>query len=535
MAIAIADRAELYDRLAGIRHVLLLQRLVVWFLRLVSVGLAIDVVLLLSVRVLPITVPAPALWVPQLVLTLLGLVAVGIFGRPRDADVAAITDRELGLRERLTTALENQRRQSGSSMVKLQLEDSLRYLRQVEPWQAFPIHFPKRERRVAAVLALLVLGMLVAPNPMKETLQRRALVQKTVKQEAQKIQKAADDVRQDELADNTDEQQRLAQMLSDLAQVLDRKGLSPEEAVARIAQTDQKLAELRNPRGETAQDALERATAALAREPLTREVANNVQKGDYKKAAEGLQQLGQKGGELSSQERDRAAAALRAAGAAASKADSQLGSALQEAGDALDSEKNTQDMGRAFQRASSQLSQAGQAAKSQSRMQRAQNQLNQSRNAISQVGDQAQGRDASSRGQPGSPSDAAADQQRGQQGDNPGQEEARQPGEGGNSSQGERSQGDSAGGDGMGDRIFAEGYSMRQEGVPGQANENGPEMTGNDSSLSDPTRNESSVPYTQVYANYQQKATKAMESSYVPLNMKELVKDYFSSLAPTQK
>lgn len=547
MAIAVADRGEFYDRLASIRHVVHVQRLVVWFLRLVSAALVTDVALLLSVRLFPVIIPSAAFWAPQLALVVAGLLIAAITLRPRDALVAAFADHELRLRERLTTALENQEQRHSGWLVQAQLDDALRHLRRVEPWQSFPIRFPRRERRAALLLAIMVGILAMAPNPMKETLQRRALVQRTLRQEAAKIEKVADDVRQDELADKADEQQRIAQTLSDLAQLLQRQGVSPEEALASIAQAQQRLAELRNPRGESAQDALDRATAALAREPLTREVASNVQKGDYQQAAEKLNQLGQRAQDLSQQERDRAAAALRAAGASAAKADSQLGSSLQEAGDALDSQQDSGEMGRVFQRASSQMAQAGQAARSQGRQQRAQSQLDRSRDAISQMSDQSQGRDASARSQQGSAADASSSDQGQQQaqqgqgagqpqaGDSPGEDTMRQPGQGQSGSpNGSKSPGDSPGGQGQGERIYSAGYTTHQEGVQGQSGDSGAMLSGSDSSLSDPTSNDSQVPYVQVLGNYQQKATKAMDSSYVPLNMKELVKDYFSSLAPNQ-
>jgi hypothetical protein len=42
-----------------------------------------------------------------------------------------------------------------------------------------------------------------------------------------------------------------------------------------------------------------------------------------------------------------------------------------------------------------------------------------------------------------------------------------------------------------------------------------------------------SVPYSQVYGNYADSANHALDSGYIPLGMKDVVRDYFSSLDPS--
>ena len=43
---------------------------------------------------------------------------------------------------------------------------------------------------------------------------------------------------------------------------------------------------------------------------------------------------------------------------------------------------------------------------------------------------------------------------------------------------------------------------------------------------------EHNVDYRDVLPTYQERATRAMQDRYIPLGMKELVKEYFSSLQP---
>jgi hypothetical protein len=40
------------------------------------------------------------------------------------------------------------------------------------------------------------------------------------------------------------------------------------------------------------------------------------------------------------------------------------------------------------------------------------------------------------------------------------------------------------------------------------------------------------VPYSEVFGDYRDAAYEALEGDYVPLGMKRLVRDYFSSLEP---
>jgi hypothetical protein len=47
-----------------------------------------------------------------------------------------------------------------------------------------------------------------------------------------------------------------------------------------------------------------------------------------------------------------------------------------------------------------------------------------------------------------------------------------------------------------------------------------------------PYNNEAQVGYKQVFAQYEERATQTLQNSYIPAGLKDIVKDYFSSLAP---
>jgi hypothetical protein len=58
-----------------------------------------------------------------------------------------------------------------------------------------------------------------------------------------------------------------------------------------------------------------------------------------------------------------------------------------------------------------------------------------------------------------------------------------------------------------------------------------PQISAGDSQ-SDGGDGEAHVDYRDVLPTYQERATRAMQDRYIPLGMKELVKEYFSSLQP---
>ena len=62
--------------------------------------------------------------------------------------------------------------------------------------------------------------------------------------------------------------------------------------------------------------------------------------------------------------------------------------------------------------------------------------------------------------------------------------------------------------------------------------EGGEGLTVGSVSLPAPEGGRSGVPYHEVYGDYADRAGVALEGSYIPLGMKQYVRDYFSSLEP---
>jgi hypothetical protein len=93
--------------------------------------------------------------------------------------------------------------------------------------------------------------------------------------------------------------------------------------------------------------------------------------------------------------------------------------------------------------------------------------------------------------------------------------------------------------DGQGEREYEPIYAPQRIGENGNNGEdivlepdgeNAPVIE--DNFTENPTGN-TTVPYNQVYSNYQNAANQALDSGYVPLGLKDIVRNYFTSLEPS--
>ncbi|MFN8524025.1 MAG: hypothetical protein U0821_13085 [Chloroflexota bacterium] len=553
-----AERAELWSRLALVRRMFKLQWLVVWAVRLLIVGLALDCVWLLGARVFPYLVPAAGLIaVPLLLLSAVAVWTVA--WRPPMARLARAADRELGLKERLTTAVEIQAGGSsagsiGAMMQGLQLRDALQHFSGTEPLEAFPIKLARRELITLAALTILAVALVLVPNSMSRVVRQREQVQQAVKLEAERLSKLADQVAAAAADSQGEDLRQIEEALRDAAKGLDQRSSSSEESLAALAALEQRLQTLAGTGGADLEDALSALAGALAQDPNTRQMGSSLARADYKQAADDLRQISERLDQMSDSERARLARSLRQSGQRASRGNQGLGQSMSQAANALEqSGEGGEGAQGALQNAADQLERASGQLRAANQRERALAQSQQSRSAISRSSQQARGQP----GQSGQSGQSARGNQSGEGQQGQGRQSASgQPGSG--RAGGEGDQGDEAGGRGtpgsqggqpgekpggsgagtganpntrgeeVYDPIFA---SSRQERI-NQDQPFEPTEALQNPNLEDATRNDARVDYAQVHARYQEKAVQSLESSYIPIGMKDLVKDYFTSLTP---
>jgi hypothetical protein len=567
-----SERAELHERLTLIGRVVRLQAIATWAVRLIFIGLAVNAVWLAGARVFPYIVPTAVLPAIPLALAALGALVL-VFWRPEATRIAALTDRRLGFKERITTAVELERKSgipdtaaspppaSGQAglMADLQLSDAVTHLRQVEPVEAFPIRLSLREVNATLLAIVLVVGLAVWPNPMQQTVRQREQMAQTVRQEAERLNRAADQIAAANADENGEELRQVEQALRDAARALEQRAGSSEEALAALAALEQRLQALRAQGGEDMQDALAALAGSMAQDPRTRDAGTSLARGDFRQAADQMRQIGQQMDQMSPAERARMARSMRQAGQRANRANPALGQGLQQAGNAME-QGNVGEAQDGLNQAAGALEQASGQLRASSERERAMAQMQQSRGQISrasqqgqqargQQGQQGQGQQGQSQqgqGQQGQQSQGQQGQGQGQQGQ---QGQGGQEGEGqgqgqgqGGSQNGEQGDGSEAGGSGAGtgsnpssDAIYDPVFAASRQERLNPEDQFQPEEAIENPNPEEGLRNDAQVSYRQVHARYQEQAVQSLQNNYIPIGLKDLVKDYFTSLSPGQE
>ncbi len=524
----------------------------------------------------------------QLALIAAGLCALGAVGNllrtllfPRDLSARArYFDLEFSLGERVSTAFELLSGRIGAhpDIAARQLADTLAQARAINPRERIALDFRRGELLALLALALALLGMIALPSIVG--------AERLVEPPTQAIELAREDIREmiEETAKDPDLNEAVRQdMLDALEMALERleeTEISQEEAFAAMSQLETQLDELGAELGETMeldQSALQAGLEALDDLAPSLEEAGAEQAGDdFSALSEALQQLAQDAREMSADERQAAAAALEAAAEELAQMDEALQERLEEMAQAL--QEGQQDLAEQLDAAQEALAQEQQQSQRQQNAQMSlQEQAERAEEAAetiaqqqAQQGDQTtddaqageSGPSESGQPRPGQAGDQQSDQAR--PGANQGSQQAQRNAESsGSPSQRNQDSRSSGGGAGQGD---PSNLSLAGSGGEDQGAETNNRSTGRgaieyealyspsgiggggedeirletdpaDAALAegefdDNPLGESRVSYDTVFSEYQQAANRALESDYVPLGMRDVVREYFTSLEP---
>ena len=523
----------------------------------------------------------------QLALIAAGLCAFGVVGNllrtllfPRDLPARArYFDLEFNLGERVSTAFELLSGRIGThpDIAARQLADALAQARVINPRERIALDFRRGELFALLALSVALLGMIALPSIVGAELLSEP--------PSQAVELAREDIR--EMIEATAKDPNLNEvdrqdMLDALEIALERlqeTEISQEEAFAAMSQLEAQLDEIGIELGETLeldQSALQAGLEALDDFAPPMDEGGEQAGDDYSALSEALEQLAQAARDMSAQEMQAAADALEEAADELAALDAALEEQLDEMAQAL--QEGAQDPGEQLDAAQEALaqqqqqSQRGQNAQMtlQEQAERAEEAAEAIARQQAQQGDQ-QTDDArageanpADSGQPraGQEGDQQSDQA--QPGANQGSQQARRNAEtGGATSQRNPDSRASGGGAGEGDpnnlalagsggedqgaetnnRASGRGaidyealYSPRGIGGGGE-NEIRLQTDPGDTALAegefdDNPLGESRVRYDTVFSDYQQAANRALESDYVPLGMRDVVREYFTSLEP---
>ena len=515
-------------------------------------GLSLTLLLTLANRFYPLG------WPVRLGLTGLGLTGLVfvvsqlyLWLRPHSPLVTARRiDRQLGLDERLATALDLARRPGDTppQLIERQLKDTVTRLDNFEAGRVFPLDRPWRGLAGLAVLLVALVVNLFLPNPQLEVLQHEAQVQEAITEQKEKFEEIRAELLEDEFLLETPQGEALLQSLDELIESLEENNLDLEAALAEISSAEQDLAQLQNGQPQ-AEETLAELAQSLSQFDSTAALAEALEQRRLTDAAAALRQAGEQAAGSPDQAQALAEALRQAAESAQQAGDSALAEALNEAAEALEQQAGQDGQSgadpasqEALEQAAEALQQAAEQLAGQEAVEQALADIQEAREQLADAdgqngGGQGQGQEqAQGQGQDGN-----LDGVPGTGGGSGREDPSGQPAEGLTAEQGTSNEMATDNGANEGrtreyeslyapDHLGGEGGPLvkpdeqgAQEGIPigGEAPVDPSRATG-----------EARVPYNQLYSEYNDAASQALDESYIPLGMKGYVRQYFGALEP---
>jgi hypothetical protein len=337
------------------------------------------------------------------------------------------------------------------------------------------------------------------------------------------------------------EKQAAIQSLDKAIQTLKQSDVSQQEALAALNTSEQQLRDLSQQSAAQRQQALE-AASGLFSGTAAQSLAQALAKGDMQAASDALKNLNLNN--LTPQQQQQLAQALSSAADALKNSSLDLAQKLGQAADALKS-GDTASAQTALGQAGDQMGQPNNSSNPQ--IQQYANQVGQSGQGVARAGKNPT--DQPGQGGMGQTPQNGSGQGGLGKGQNNDQGQASNGGSGRGAGDGKPDSGGTTGnpmqtnngaGDGgqkPWDNVFSPQRVGGQGGdkvdIPGTPGAGVP--TGVEGNFANNPSGQSSVPYNQVWSDYSSAVNQALESGYIPLGMRDVIKSYFSNLDPGQK
>jgi hypothetical protein len=572
-----------------------LQQSVYWLPRVLMPGLVVGILLAVLSRTRPWLLAEEILTITIILITL-GLLVGGLaiwLWRRSLIRAARRFDLLLDLDERTSTALEllEGRIHSNQELLTLQLEDARLQARAAHVRDRLPLRSHGREWGLALLLAALVALLLLLPNPQADLAAQSAEQSVAIEQAAEDLREITEEVASDSNLSDP-EREQLLEVLDTSTETLQQENVTPEEAFAAISDAQaalQNQADIFNQRVTTAQGALDAAAEQLTDLPGS---GQSGSEDAVEQMMQALQQVMQNMPGMSSEQNQQAAQQLSQAAQSMQNSNPQAAQNMQQAADAMQSGDQQQAQQNLQQAQENLQQQQQQQAQQQQAAQQMSQQAQQAQQAAQQVSQSAQQQQGQQQGQQSQQSQQSGQQQsqQGQQ-QQSGQQQGQQsqqsqqsgqqqgqgqqaqeqagqsPGEGqqegqeapnamsgaafnpgtgssagdeqGGTQQGQQSQppNQSNNPDGQGESEYEPIYAPQRIGdQPGGEDiflepDSSDAPVVEDNFTENPTGN-TTVPYNQVFSSYRNAANQALDSGYIPLGLRDIVRDYFTSLEP---
>ena len=518
------------------------QRGLRWLFLGLACGLSVSLALAVAARLTPL-ISLPRLIAISVLAAAGGAIAALALPWARDARRSTLSwarefDRRLGLKERLSTALETRDgtlNVRNEAIRRLQSADALDRAGGVDPGRALPLRISRRDAAIAAILGLCLVLALAVPNPQQTALAEREQFHQAAREEAAKIAEVERAIENSPFLSDAQKQNAL-DALSQARRKLEDANATPEQALAALNEAQARLDALQNDANPAAREDLRRAGQSMTPDELTRQLAETLAQGDFQKAAEQMRQLVSKNGQaLSEAEQQRVANQLDEMAREVQSSDPQLASQLRQAAQDLrqgKAESAQQQLGQA----ANSLERSSQAQTSENALEEAEQSAADARQRVAEAAGQssnsAQSQPGKASGSEGSPTD-----QPGQTGE-PGQGQGGTPtdaqgGQPGSSAPGGAIPQGHSEDTGTDNSVYAPGTRLGPTGsnvtLPESQTRNAPDPN---SAPRQALPGNSIVPYQQVYREYAKTADQALQTGDVPAALRDYIRDYFSSLDP---
>ena len=530
-------------------------------------GLLIAVAIAAVARFRPILTNMEVFYI-SLGLGLAGLMGGILFVLLRRPDLAAkarFADQTFGLHERLTTAIELQEGQISADQTwqENQFDDTWRAAQHVNVRESLPLEANSQDWSLILLAIVLLGAAVIINNPLTAVVGQQRAVTRAIDEQITALEEAEEAINNN--PDLTAEQQEeLTRPLNEAQEALE-SAENQEQAMAALSQAERELRELAQQNdNSTLQERLQAAAGALGGENGSGQAASEaMEQGDLGQTARELGQLSEQVGTMTGEQQAELGRDLTQAAQEIGQTDPELAQELSEAGTALQ-QGDTEAAQEALENAEQILE--GEAAEQAVAEQAGEtaNELSEGRQEVAQAGQegqqgqQGQQLTEQQQGQQNQGQEGQGQQgEQGQQGQGQGQGQESQQGQGqqgqegqGQQGQGQQGQGGDQGGQvggvgqdgGSADSVFVppvrdlSGFEGVDVELPAECIAS-PEDCGEllSQSPTDITDEDSVVPYEQVYREYSTTAYEALAEDYVPLGMKGYIRDYFSSLEPSEE
>ncbi|MGE5223918.1 MAG: hypothetical protein ACM3PY_15880 [Omnitrophica WOR_2 bacterium] len=459
-------------------------------------------------------------------------------------------DLKFKLQERMSTALELASTQPPTIpaiIIQQQFEDAVAFSNGINPRKFLPIKTERIQWIAAGFLVFAIAILSIKGEPYFKAAAGQRAVQQAIHQEITQIQALKDEIHKD--PNLTEEQRRaLTQPLDEALQGLNR-ATSKESAISVLTSAGQELSLQQDPGSSQEAQALQDAGKQLIQSDnqTLQQMGKNLAGGQFPSAAQDLKNLDLS--RLTTEQASSLAQQLNTLAENLQATNPEISRQLEKAAQAI--QKGDQKAAQqALEQAAQALAQDSQNITRSQLAGQAASQVNQGQQRVLQAGQGSQtastgSNNSESSGQNGQNGQSGQNQGLGSTNNQPNQagvggagrgegNGASEPGQVSGSSPIEQGNGPGNGGERSYEPIYAPQHLGGSGGdpvtLPGSAKP-GEQVTGQGSQAPG-AQGTSQVPYTQVFPAYEQAYQQAMDSGQIPVFLRSLVRQYFSSLQP---